>query len=426
MSGNWTEKLSQAYKLHLAPDLSEWYDKEMWEKLSKASIERSLIYNVPIKPGDLLDPKSSSIWGGQMLPDSLPVLDNGASDTISMRINPDGTIKEFIQWDHEGATWRPCARSFAEAIILDISKTLEDCVADETGFDLESSLFSWAVACLGLPDDQLSVLKSQFENSESFQISILLEHEIAEIGVRNILTENLLESPLLKYAKQNGGALIAKKLKVPWDVFRLWLYDSSQVPKKYYRKLEKIIGLPINELFAVNWDKAVEHAKAVTRSRKDIAWPYAALGRYSENHERFNEAVEFYLTGLKAMNLTQDFTALWAHKLIGNFFMERLVELAKRVEIPDDEYYSYMVENEKSELTPARNYWKLKAEEAESIGNYDHAYSFWYYAGWDDYVFDDIETVLDGLARNAQSAGFAALYEIAKRHKEAFGLTNIF
>lgn len=412
MSGNWAEKISHAYKLHLPPDISEWYDKETWENLG------GVLYDVPVKPGDLLDPKSSIIWGGQMLPDSLPVLDNGAGDTISMRINPDGTVKEFVQWNHEGATWRPCARSFTEAIILDISKTLEGCVANESRFDLESSLFSWAAACLGLPDDQLSVLKSQFENSESFQISILLEHEIAEIGVRNILTENLLESPLLKYAKQNGGGLIAKKLKVPWDVFRIWLDDSSQVPRKYYRKLETIIGLPIDELFAVNWDKAVEHAKAVIRSRKDLAWPFAVLGRYSENHERIEEAIEFYVAGLQAMNPTQDFTALWAHKHFGNFFMERLLELGNHATLPSDEYFSYMIENEKSNLTPARNYWQKKANDAESTGNYEAAYFFWYYAGWDDYTFDDIETVLDGLVRNAQKAGFDALYELAKKHKE--------
>jgi len=56
-----------------------------------------------VEPAELLDPGSAAVWGGQMLPDSLPLFDNDAGDRILARFAMDGSIREFVEWRHEGS-----------------------------------------------------------------------------------------------------------------------------------------------------------------------------------------------------------------------------------------------------------------------------------------------------------------------------------
>jgi len=46
-------------------------------------------------------PDGSGIWGGAMLPDTLPMLGNGCGDCLCLRFRPDGTVSEVIRWLHE-------------------------------------------------------------------------------------------------------------------------------------------------------------------------------------------------------------------------------------------------------------------------------------------------------------------------------------
>ena len=77
----WSSRLSQQYHLNLPADVVAWFDGELWKERSETS------FGQPVEPERLLDSDSSVLWGGQMLPDTLPILDNECGDVLSLRFN---------------------------------------------------------------------------------------------------------------------------------------------------------------------------------------------------------------------------------------------------------------------------------------------------------------------------------------------------
>jgi hypothetical protein len=60
-------QLSKHFAVQLTPDVVDWIDHQS----SRLGGTR---FNQPIDAAELLDIGSSAIWGGQMLPDTLPIL----------------------------------------------------------------------------------------------------------------------------------------------------------------------------------------------------------------------------------------------------------------------------------------------------------------------------------------------------------------
>jgi hypothetical protein len=94
------QKLIQRFNLQLAPDDLNWF-AGAWQYFQSAASS----YNQPLDPKATLE-CAESVWGGQMLPDTIPILANGAGDYLCARFNHDGTLSEIIEWRHEGYHWR--------------------------------------------------------------------------------------------------------------------------------------------------------------------------------------------------------------------------------------------------------------------------------------------------------------------------------
>lgn len=99
MVQRWSERISESLAVRLPPDVVDWMDGDIRGRLV---LSHPGLFTEAIDPERLIDPNSVAIWGGQMLPDTLPVLDSGCSDVISLRFGRDGHVREVIRWDHPG------------------------------------------------------------------------------------------------------------------------------------------------------------------------------------------------------------------------------------------------------------------------------------------------------------------------------------
>src|SRR5690606_36855447 len=104
MSTAWSNKLAAHYGLQLPADLRAWLDDEIWRHAGGAE------FSQPQSPDQLIEP-DGSIWGGFMLPDTLPIVGNDYGDWLCLRIAPDGQVSEVLHWSHGGGDWIPYGRS---------------------------------------------------------------------------------------------------------------------------------------------------------------------------------------------------------------------------------------------------------------------------------------------------------------------------
>jgi len=91
--------LIERLNLRLGPEEQTWF-QDGWRSFDG----ESACYNEPFNPKETVD-HAKHIWGGQMLPDTLPILGNGMGDCVNVRFNGDGSISEFVEWHHEGGHW---------------------------------------------------------------------------------------------------------------------------------------------------------------------------------------------------------------------------------------------------------------------------------------------------------------------------------
>jgi hypothetical protein len=164
-------------RLHLRLELEEqeWFQGG-WQSFDG----ESACYNEAFDPNETAD-HAKHLWGGQMLPDTFPVLGNGMGDCLNVRFNGDGSILEFVEWHHEGGHWNHWGYSIQQALSLNHAK-----------FDQSEGLI--------------------LDPSSRATLSPIV---IGEATCRRALKSRLHEECALK-----GGGRLAKQLGVEWSLFR--------------------------------------------------------------------------------------------------------------------------------------------------------------------------------------------------------------
>ena len=103
MPRKWSERLIETFKISLTPDVVDWLDGEVREEEPTDYLSS---FDEPIDVDQLLDPASSTVWGGLMLPDTLPILGNGCGD------GPGVTVRTG-RWTRGGNSLEPRGRVLA-------------------------------------------------------------------------------------------------------------------------------------------------------------------------------------------------------------------------------------------------------------------------------------------------------------------------
>jgi len=409
----WAARISEAFAVKLPADVQAWFDAGNLPGLPLTTFDQ------PINPSGLLDPTTSTIWGGQMLPDTLPVLGDGGGNVLCLRFGFDGTVSEVIHWDHEGGSWKPYGQSLAEALILDASFSLINQLDDES--DLEGSseeeLFTfadWGAKWISGLD---ATLLRNFAKDPNSLLSRLSERSVARVAIAHRQCREHLTTRLDRLCGQVGGGKIAKMLEVDWVEFRRWLAEPQLIPQSQREALATITTFPFAELVHQDWDRAASKAQLVLQTRKDLAWPFAVLGRYENAQHNPAEAARYYAEGLSALGTSEDFTAAWSVLFSRQikFIPQALAALKPSLDSENETYLRLF-----SSPRPAKDvraYWVNRGEQAERNGEYELAYRFYYAAGWDIPIGDGIEEVLERLEKVATKAGYSAPASLARHHR---------
>ncbi|MBN2020866.1 MAG: hypothetical protein JW749_11665 [Sedimentisphaerales bacterium] len=414
MSDSWSQRLSGVFSLQLTPELIDWFDSEKWRE------SYSLEFGEPVLPENLLDQGSAEIWGGLMLPDTLPILGNGFGDDIAVRFNSDGSVREFIRWLHETCEWTPAGQSLSQVILFDSARRLLERSSDEDINLSSKNILKWAIRWSGLNSEEKLHLESMFFSHQTFNLIDLLQPGFPEISVRKNLAEKNLETRLLALAREYGGDSIAKKIGVNWKEFEPWLYVPETIPSIHLTKLTQLLGLSEENLKHQDWASAIQHAEYVSQHRSDLGWPFAVMGQAAERKGDFETAAEIYSVGIRALGNTYDFTEPWREYGRGpsKYCAQRLqyIEQFLKVPVRKDEYMLAALD---SNFNKVIDYWRKTATIAEEAGKYHEAYNYWYLAGWDHHVFDYMVEILDGLVRVSEQAGFRPFLKLAEHHRKS-------
>jgi hypothetical protein len=408
MPKNWAAQLAERFDLRLPDDVVSWFDKEVWKRQSSAS------FNQPVSPNDIGD----SVWGGQMLPDTLPILGNGGGDCLCLRFGSDGTVTEVIRWLHEGGLWTSYGNTLAEALLFDAA--LFDAVEQ-----VENGTYPFVDWVLEGADQTISLDKVRLALTEDGRPSHegLLRAGLAETPVRWKFCERAWMSGLEQYCRRTLGSRgLGKKLGVDWNEIHKWFFDTALVPEKFRKRIAEITAQSAEPLLAQDWEGAQEHAEAVIRLRKDLSWPFAASGWAAERQGDRARAIKLYQAGLAALGSAAEFTADWgrpAGEWHTKFVIDRLCDL--RDELPtdlrQDGYLSAAADRANRPYDKVRECWLKRGEEAERQQRHDLAYWFYYRVGWDLFFADDMELILERLEHAANAAGWRPLAKLAAHHR---------
>jgi hypothetical protein len=409
----WAVRISKVFGVKLSSDVQAWFDAENLPGLPLTTFDQ------PINPSGLLDPTASTVWGGQMLPDTLPVLGDGFGNALCLRFGFDGSVSEVIHWDHEGGSWMPYGRNLAEALILDASFSLINQLDDES--DLKSSsedeLFTfadWGVKWISSLD--ASLLRN-FAKDPNSLLSRLSEFGVAQVAIAQRECREHLTTRLDRVCRQVGGGKIAKLLEVDWAEFRRWIAAPQLIPQSQREALATITTFPFEELVYQDWDRAASKAQLVLQTRKDLAWPFAVLGRYGNAQHKTADAARYYAEGLRALGTSEDFTAAWSvlFSRQTKFIPQAFAALKPSLD-SENETYLDLFSSPRS-AKDVRVYWINCGEQAERNGQYELACRCYYAAGWDIPVGDGIEEVLERLEKVATRAGYCAPASLARYHR---------
>lgn len=225
-------------------------ERELHISLPSSAVDQQEVgeYSEPIDPAALLDPRSSTIWGGQMPPDCLPLFGNGCGDAVLARFAMDGSLHEFIEWHHEGGGWHPT--------------------------------------------------------------DLVPGYESPTARLRRG-TEQSLRSGLEKYCQEHGGGSLADALGIAWPAMMDWLADTDRIDGVSRERIRREISLPDSVLFTQDWPRAEELALQANTIRTDLAWPGVVLGRAAERRRDVTAAAAWYVQSLKGLQSTSAFTEPW-------------------------------------------------------------------------------------------------------------------
>ena len=364
--------LIERLHLRLAPEEQEWFQGG-WQSFDG----ESACYNEPFNPNETVD-HGKHIWGGQMLPDTLPILGNGMGDCVNVRFNGDGSISEFVEWHHEGGHWNHWGHSIQQVLSLNYLK---------------------------------------FDRLKEFTPDLSLHAELSPVVIGEFACRRALKSRLHEVCTVKGGGTLAKLLGVDWSLFKTWLFDPALIPRDKVKLLTASLGVPEDELIFQNWALALEQAELILKLRHDLAWPYVVVGWAYERERKIPRAKDAYRAGLMKLGSSASFTANWTRTKstrASKFAAERLIALCDAgLDSQARDYVDALTSGS------TREYWLNQAERASERGDHGQAYQHFYAAGWDFFYSNDIGIILTSLMAEAEKAGLSTLAALASLHLDS-------
>jgi hypothetical protein len=421
MTKSWSEKLAAHYGLRLPEDLRAWLDDEVWRLAGGAE------FSQPQSPDQLIDP-DGSIWGGFMLPDTLPIVGNDYGDWLCLRVGFDGTISEVLHWSHGGGDWIPYGRSLSEALVYDAASRIlynrkPEFTAPEPPPEEVFRLAQWALSYASNGRAAVQPFWRQPTRGDEI-LKQLVGAKVAETVARRDLCLAALNTRL----RREGSPRLAASLGIAWEPdFVSWQFDGGLVPEDESAKLVEHFHEPIEQLTAQDWNVAEREALSVARKRQDLGWALETAGWAAERRGDFDAAIGLYDLGIHAPIFSDDavrFRSQWFPPGYGKFSAFRLGALKDRLpaNVAAREYLQLFLVNDADTLKArVRDYWFDQAEAAEQCGALAEAYRALYQAGWDCGLptLEEYGPLLERLQAIALQMKSPSLAQLAKAHRQS-------
>lgn len=415
---DWSQRLAAHYGLRLPPDLVAWIDLGIWQQPGGAE------FNEPQPPDHLIEP-NGAIWGGFMLPDTLPVIGNQYGDWLCLRIASDGSVREVVYWCHGGGDWIPYGRTLSEALLYDAARrVLFDRKPEFTDPEPPpEDVFRWATwAATQLPAPQRSRVLPFWKTPTSDTHQLLDMLADAGIASEAVRCDRALAALASRFRRESNPR-VASQLGVPWEPdFMRWQFDAALIPVDGRAPLEHHFGEPFATLTAQDWDVAEGEAQAV--ARPDLGWAHEIAGWAAERRGDFPTAITRYAAGLHAPVFSDQavsFRTQWFPPQYGKFAAFRLLELREHWpnQLLRDPYLALFPSTDGDAPRAAvRDHWLALADDAEAAGDDAACYQHLYRAGWDLGLplLDEYGPLLERMASVAHRMGSPALARLARAH----------
>ena len=418
---NWSAQISERYAVNLPADLRAWFDDEVWKEPGGAE------FNQPLTPQQLLEPEPGFIWGGFMLPDSLPVLGNEYGDWLCLRVDEHNTVSDVIYWCHGGGDWIPYGATFAEAVLYDaafrvIYDRRPEFVEPEPAGRQVFRLAQWALDWIDTDPRELTFWKHDGRHADP--LPGLLNAGVAQVSTHRDLILKHLQSEL----KTRSNPDVARQIDIPWEPdFVSWIFDTALLPELRRDQLSRRWNVPAEKLIVQDWESAEREALKVAALRSDLGWPFDIAGWAAERRGDVSAAIELYLQGVHASLFSDDairFRSHWFADGFAKFSAARLFELREALagELRDDPYLNLFWANDPETLRDrSRDFWLSAALAAQRAHDHAAAYQSFYLAGWDVGLqhLDHYAEILDGLINSAQAANWPGRAAVAQLHRQS-------
>jgi len=395
--------------------LADWWDSEIWRHTGYGE------YREPSTPESLLADAPESIWPGLMSCEFLPLLSDTAGDWLCVRIGPDGTAEQIVQWYHGGGDWIPWGNSLAEAVLLDAAinrlpgpsrrhaEPAED-PRPKRNAAQRDSIIQWA--CEHLPLDANEMFDPELDGEAL--ATKLLDAKVAEVAVRCELVVDQIVHPQRDAIQSFGD-----QKRIDPKSTAQWSFDVDRIPTDVRRQLE---GRGVRLEGQQNWIAAAELATPVTESSPELAWAWDICGYAAERVGDVETAVEKYQRAATCSVFTDQSIRLethWSSDHFAKFAVARLDHLQPDL-VFDSEYYQTLKGPDvRQRRMNATEYWLDRAAEMEAQGKDSDANDCLMAAAWDVGV-DSITayaSLLDRIAEKSGSIGQAAREELARTHR---------
>jgi hypothetical protein len=390
--GKFSQLISDRYEIELTPQWTDWFD------YAAHQLGHPGCFRQPVDIAGLCQVKPTQIWGGFMLPDTLPIMSNGYGDWICVRVGNDNRLAELIHWYHGGGDWIPVGSCVAEAVLHD---------AVDLNRPVRKQMLRGAVESI----------RSQESQAFSANWSDWMHEALAS----KISNEQVDQLPALLQATRSGNYSEALEL-----MSQLGIAPEAVACDQIERLIH--VSIPseqaaLNMLDDADRARLATHCQNILARRDDLGWCHALLGLIEHlNGQKFN-ALQNYFAGRFASAFSDQSVRLRLHRFEKRFGKYSIAQLAANKNylseaMLEDDYLKLFITSSTNLVDRVQEYWLTKAAAAIDAGDFDEAYSASYRAGWDlgAASLSGYRKILERLHDAAFRAGWQARAAVALSH----------
>ncbi|MFG0260795.1 MAG: SMI1/KNR4 family protein [Novipirellula sp. JB048] len=415
----WSARIAERYQCTLAPDLADWFDREIWKRQGTGE------FRVPISPAALLSDAAEEIWPGLMPCDLLPILADDDGNWVCVRADPNNQLSEMVQWFHGGGDWMPWGKRLADTIVFEAvlerlpgprRRLAVPAENPKQGFDpLNDPFVHWAFEHQSNSIRELLTEQTSAEESAE----ILLGENIAAEAVRCELVQDAMHQPW----SNRIDSKIASKLGLAWNDCVSWMFDGARIPADAWRRLKDELNVSDHDRGHQDWSAVETHCRAVIEHTSDttrqLAWAWDLLGYALERRDDRAGAIRAYQRGASASSFTDQAVRMnshWMQSVAVKFSVARLQKLAPELVQASTYLSSLLACDTQSCRHRVVEYW---IDQADGAKDPRKSYEQLMHAGWDVGVdsFHRYATLLDRIAITAEASGQHARAMLAKTHR---------